>query len=71
MTHVLDELRDIDLSFLSKEEAKELADQELKSSMEPRLIMWSGVMHFCSGDDTGKGQGHLLFESDGRDTACF
>lgn len=34
-------------------EAKELADKELKSSMEPRLIMWSGVMHFCSGDDPG------------------
>ncbi len=34
-------------------EAKELADKELKSSMEPRLIMWSGAMHFCAGDEPG------------------
>ena len=34
-------------------EAKEQADKELETSLEPRLIMWGGVLHFCSGDDPG------------------
>ncbi|MBW2409186.1 MAG: trypsin-like peptidase domain-containing protein [Deltaproteobacteria bacterium] len=34
-------------------EAQALADEELKQSQQPTLVMGAGMMHFCAGDLTG------------------
>jgi hypothetical protein len=34
-------------------EAQALADEELKQSQQPALVMAAGMMHFCAGDMPG------------------
>ncbi len=34
-------------------EAKTLADNEIKASLDPALVMAAGIMHFCNGDNPG------------------
>lgn len=34
-------------------DAMSLADEELKLSLDPSLVMVGGIMHFCAGDDQG------------------
>ena len=34
-------------------DAKDMADRELKRSLDPTLVMAAGMMHFCAGDDNG------------------
>ena len=34
-------------------EAEKLADKELKDNQQPELIMAAGMMHFCTGDNSG------------------
>ena len=34
-------------------EAQKLADKELKDNQQPELIMAAGMMHFCTGDNSG------------------
>jgi S1-C subfamily serine protease len=42
-------------------EAQDLADEELKHSQQPALVMAAGIMHFCAGDTAGAKK--LLTES--------
>ena len=37
-------------------EAQELADEELKQSQQPTLVLAAGMMHFCAGDMSGARQ---------------
>jgi len=34
-------------------DAKDMADKELRLSLDPILVMAAGMMHFCAGDDNG------------------
>ena len=34
-------------------DAKDLADRELKRSLDPTLVMAAGIMYFCAGDNNG------------------
>jgi len=37
-------------------DAQALADEELKLSLDPALVMAAGMMHFCTGDNPGAGR---------------
>ncbi|UCH20974.1 MAG: trypsin-like peptidase domain-containing protein, partial [Deltaproteobacteria bacterium] len=48
-------------------EAMTLADDELKKSLQPALVMAAGMMHFCAGDSKGAQQlftQHLSMDAD-------
>jgi S1-C subfamily serine protease len=48
-------------------EAMTLADEELKKSLQPALVMAAGMMHFCAGDSNGARQlflKHLSMDAD-------